>query len=78
MVDSRRAGSARAESAEGVIEETLPKGLFRVILDDGRVIRAAISTKARKTTVKLIPGDRVDVDLSPFDPTRGRITARHS
>ena len=61
---------------EGVIEETLPKGLFRVVLDDGKAVRAAISAKARKTTVKLIPGDRVVVEVSPYDPTRAKITAR--
>ena len=75
MTDPKR---SKREQFEGVIEETLPKGLFRVVLDDGRVIRAAISTKARKFIVKLIPGDRVEVDLSPFDPTRGRIIAQHS
>ncbi len=61
---------------DGVVEETLPKGLFRVVLDDGKAVRAAISTKARKTIVKLIPGDRVEVELSSYDPTRGRITAQ--
>ena len=63
--------------AEGVIEETLPKGLFRVMLDSGSAVRAAVSTKARKTTVKLIPGDRVQVEISPYDPTRAKITARY-
>lgn len=65
-----------SKQEEGVIEETLPKGLFRVVLDDGKAVRAAISSKARKTTVKLIPGDRVVVEVSPYDPTRAKITAR--
>lgn len=61
---------------DGVIEETLPKGLFRVRLPDGSAIRAGVSTAARKITVKFIPGDRVRVERSSYDPTRGRITAR--
>ncbi|MEM6959971.1 MAG: translation initiation factor IF-1 [Myxococcota bacterium] len=61
---------------EGTIEETLPKGLFRVVLDDGRSVRAALSTSAKKLTVKLIPGDRVALELSPYDPTRGKIQQR--
>ncbi|MEM9072415.1 MAG: translation initiation factor IF-1 [Myxococcota bacterium] len=61
---------------EGLIEATLPKGLFRVRLESGAVIRAALSSQARRVTVKLIPGDRVLVSLHPHDPTRGRITQR--
>lgn len=63
-----------SRSLEGAVEETLPKGLFRVVLDDGRTLRAAISTKARKIIVKLVPGDRVEIEISPYDPTRGKIT----
>ena len=63
-------------SLEGAIDETLPKGLFRVVLDDGRTLRAAISTKARKMIVKLVPGDRVEIEVSPYDPTRGKIVGQ--
>ena len=57
----------------GTIEEALPSALFRVKLDDGRVIVAGLSTEARRTLVKVAPGDRVSVSESPFDPTRGKI-----
>jgi translation initiation factor IF-1 len=61
---------------EGKVEEALPRGLYAVRSDDGRRIVATLSAAARRVTVKVIPGDRVLVELSPFDPTRGRITAR--
>lgn len=61
---------------EGVIEATLPKALFRVRLDSGQRITAALSTQAKRVTIKLISGDRVSIELSPFDPTRGRILER--
>lgn len=72
----RRSEIEVSKQEEGVIAETLPKGLFRVVLEDGRAVRAAISSEARKTTVKLIPGDQVVVEVSPYDPTRAKITAR--
>jgi translation initiation factor IF-1 len=63
---------------DGVIESTEPRGLFRVRTDDGRSITASVSAQARRVTVKLIPGDRVTVELSPIDTSRGRITKRAS
>lgn len=61
---------------EGVILATLPKALFRVQLDSGERITASLSSQAKRVTIKLLPGDRVSVESSPFDPTRGRITGR--
>lgn len=61
---------------EGVIEETLPKGMFTVRLDSGAKLRVTISTAARRTIVTLLRGDRVFVERSPYDPNRGRITAK--
>lgn len=61
---------------EGSVEQTLPKGLFRVRCDDGQVITASLGGVTRNVTVKVIPGDRVTVEVSPFDPTRGRIKTR--
>lgn len=58
---------------EGSVEETLPKSLFRVRLDDGAEVRATLSPQAKRVTVKLLPGDRVQVNVSAYDPTRGRI-----
>lgn len=60
----------------GTIEEALPSALFRVKLDDGRKIVAGLSTEARRTLVKVAPGDRVSVVPSPLDPTRGKIVGR--
>jgi len=67
---------SEAKTARGVIEEVLPKALYRVRLDDGARIRASLSSRARQVTVKLNPGDEVTVEVSPYDPTRGRIRER--
>ena len=63
---------------EGIIDEALPRGLYAVRLDDGRLIRATLSTAAKRVMVKVLPGDRVSVEISAFDPSRGRIKARLS
>ncbi|MGE0785626.1 MAG: translation initiation factor IF-1 [Sandaracinaceae bacterium] len=59
-----------------MIDEALPRGLYLVRLEDGRKVRAALSTEAKRTTVTVLPGDRVRVELSATDPTRGRIHGR--
>lgn len=64
------------QSLGGTIEEALPGALFRVKLDDGRKVVAGLATEARRTLVKVAPGDRVSVVPSPLDPTRGKITGR--
>jgi translation initiation factor IF-1 len=61
------------KTTRGTIETVLPRALYRVRLDDGEEITASVSAKARQVTVKLLPGDGVMVQVSPFDPTRGRI-----
>jgi translation initiation factor IF-1 len=61
---------------EGIIDEALPRGLYAVRLDDGRVVRATLSTAAKRVMVKVLPGDRVLLEVSAFDPSRGRIKAR--
>ncbi|MGD8318341.1 MAG: translation initiation factor IF-1 [Myxococcales bacterium] len=65
-----------AKTARGTIEAVLPRALYRVRLDGGEQITASISTRARQVTVKLLPGDGVLVEISPYDPTRGRIKER--
>jgi len=62
-----------ARTARGTIEAVLPRALYRVRLDGGTEITASVSAKARQVTVKLLPGDGVMVQISPYDPTRGRI-----
>ena len=61
---------------EGVVEESLPSTLFRVKLDDGREILAHLSGKMRLYYIKVLPGDRVRVEMTPYDETKGRIVHR--
>jgi translation initiation factor IF-1 len=61
---------------EGTVEKALPKGLLRVRCDDGRIVIASLGGVARQVTVKVIPGDRVVLEISPLDPSRGRIKSR--
>ena len=61
---------------EGVVVEALPNTMFRVKLDNDHEILAHISGKMRMNYIRILPGDRVKVELSPYDLTRGRITYR--
>ena len=61
---------------EGVIEEVLPSTTFRVKLENGHVILAHISGRMRVNYIRLVPGDKVLVEMSPYDLTKGRITQR--
>lgn len=62
---------------EGRVLEALPNAMFKVELDNGHVILAHISGKMRKHYIRILPDDRVLLELSPYDLTRGRITYRH-
>lgn len=62
---------------EGVVEEALPNAMFRVKADNGLVVLATISGRMRQYYIRILPGDRVTVEVSPYDPNRGRITYRH-
>ncbi|MFA6456788.1 MAG: translation initiation factor IF-1 [Bacteroidota bacterium] len=62
---------------DGVISETLPNASFRVKLDNGHEILAHISGKMRMHYIKILVGDKVTVELSPYDLTKGRITYRY-
>jgi translation initiation factor IF-1 len=61
---------------EGKILETLPNAMFKVELENGQVILAYVSGKMRMHYIKILPGDKVTVELSPYDLTKGRITYR--
>lgn len=61
---------------EGTVVEPLPNAMFRVKLDNGHIVLAHISGKMRKYYIRILPGDRVTVELSPYDLSRGRITYR--
>lgn len=62
---------------EGTIMETLPNAMFRVKLDNGHLVLAHVSGKMRMRYVKMLPGEKVVVELSPYDLTRGRILYRN-
>jgi translation initiation factor IF-1 len=61
---------------EGEVTEALPNALFRIKLPTGQMVLAHVSGKIRKHWIRILPGDRVKVELSPYDLTRGRITYR--
>jgi len=62
--------------AEGTIKEALPNAMFRVELDNGHKVLAHISGKMRMHYIKILPGDKVKVEISPYDLSRARITFR--
>ena len=62
---------------EGKVTEPLPNAMFRVELDNGHPVLAHISGKMRMHYIRILPGDRVQVELTPYDLTRGRITYRY-
>ncbi len=61
---------------EGTVVETLPNAMFKVELENGHQILAHISGKLRMNFIKILPGDKVTLEMSPYDLTRGRITWR--
>ena len=62
---------------EGTILESLPNAMFRVELDNGHKVLAHISGRMRMNYIRILPGDKVQVELTPYDLTRGRITYRY-
>jgi translation initiation factor IF-1 len=62
---------------EGTVIEPLPNAMFKVELENGHVVLAHISGKMRMHYIRILPGDRVTVELSPYDLSRGRITYRY-
>ena len=62
---------------DGVIVESLSNAMFRVELENGHVLIAHISVKMRMHYIKLLPGDKVKLEMSPYDLTKGRITFRY-
>ena len=62
---------------EGIVEEILPSTLFRVRLENGLLILAHTSGKMRKNRIRVAQGDKVTVEMSPYDLTKGRINFRH-
>ncbi|HEX6123330.1 MAG TPA: translation initiation factor IF-1 [Ktedonobacterales bacterium] len=66
-----------AIEVEGVVTESLPNAMFRVTLDGGQSVLAHLSGKVRLNFVRIVPGDRVRIELSPYDLTKGRIVWRN-
>jgi len=62
---------------DGIVEETLPNAMFRVKIDGGHVILGHVSGKMRMNYIRILPGDKVALELSPYDLTRGRIVRRY-
>lgn len=61
---------------EGTVVETLPNATFKVELENGHIVLAHVSGKIRMNYIRILPGDKVTVELSPYDLSRGRITYR--
>ena len=61
---------------EGTVLEALPNAMFKVELENGHVVLAHVSGKMRMNFIRILPGDKVKLELSPYDLTRGRITFR--
>ena len=61
---------------EGIVDEALPNATFKVKLDSGHIVLAHLSGKLRQNYIKILPGDKVTMELSPYDLSRGRITWR--
>lgn len=74
-----RTGTVKEDAIEidGLVSEALPNTMFRIDLDNGHQVLGHISGKMRKHYIRLVPGDRVRVELSPYDLSRGRITYRY-
>ena len=66
-----------AIQVEATVDETLPNAMFRLKLDNGHMVLAHISGRMRKNFIRILPGDRVLVEFSPYDLNRGRIIYRY-
>lgn len=62
---------------DGFVKETLPNAMFKVELEGGHEVLGHVSGKMRMNYIRILPGDKVTLELSPYDLTRGRITRRH-
>lgn len=67
----------KAIEVDGVIKENLPNATFRVRMENGHEVLAHVSGKMRMHFIRILPGDKVKLELSPYDLTRGRITYRY-
>ena len=79
MAKNKEKGPQKEEGIqiEGTVQETLPNAMFRVELDNGHEVLAHISGKMRMHYIRILPGDKVLVELSPYDLSRGRVVYRY-
>ena len=79
MAKNKQKGAQKEEGiqVEGTVLETLPNAMFKVELENGHTVLAHISGKMRMHYIRILPGDRVKIELSPYDLDRGRITYRY-
>ena len=75
-VSKKKMPKEEALQMEGVVAETLPNTMFRVELENGHIVMAHISGKMRKNYIRILKGDRVTVELTPYDLSKGRIIYR--
>jgi translation initiation factor IF-1 len=77
-IEGRRELMAKDDviEVEGTVVETLPNAMFKVELENGHTVLAHVSGKIRMHFIRILPGDKVTIELSPYDLTRGRITYR--
>jgi translation initiation factor IF-1 len=78
ILDERRRAMSKEDAieVEGKVVEPLPNAMFRVVMDNGHKVLAHVSGKMRMHRIRILPGDKVTMELSPYDLTRGRITYR--
>lgn len=65
--------NSKSQIFEGVVKEALPNTMFRVELSDGRIVLATVAGRMRRYFIRLLPGDKVRVEMTPYDQERGRI-----
>jgi translation initiation factor IF-1 len=78
ILEERRRAMSKEDAieVEGKVVEPLPNAMFRVVMDNGHKVLAHVSGKMRMHRIRILPGDKVTMELSPYDLTRGRITYR--
>lgn len=75
-MDIKNTGSKEFIEMNGVVEELLPAATFRIKLENGQMIIGHLSGKMRMNKIRLLPGDKVKLEISPYDLTKGRVTYR--
>ncbi len=70
-------GKGNFQEVNGVVQTALPNTMFRVELEDGRLILATLKGKMRRNYIRIFPGDRVKVEMTPYDEERGRIVYKY-